>query len=211
MNTVPEMSTRRLIMTLLKTRGPLGVSSLAAELGITEMGVRRHLKAMEQEGFIEVAVVRQAMGRPVYKFGLSERGDEQFPRNYDHLLVDLLEELNELQGAGAVDALFEGRKRKLIRRYMPQLEGRSLPARIRKLADIQHTAGYMTYWNTEEDGSFTFYEYNCPIAQAANRYRKACECEQHMFEELLEAEVLRTDCLAEGGRCCRYKILPRQS
>lgn len=209
MNHIPEMPTRRMIMTLLKTRGPMGVSPLASELGITEMGVRRHLKSLEQDGLIEVSVVRQAMGRPLYMFGLTPLGDEQFPRNYDHLMLELLEELADEQGPSAVHALFEGRKRKLLKRYAPQLSGESLRSRVRELADIQHAAGYMTSWEQEEDGSYSFYEYNCPISQVAKQYRRACECEKDMFEELLDAEVVRTDCLADGGRCCLYQIRPR--
>ena len=41
-------STRHLIMTLLKTKGPLTIGALAEELGITEMGVRRHVLQLEQ-------------------------------------------------------------------------------------------------------------------------------------------------------------------
>lgn len=121
---VPEMPTRRMIMTLLKTQGPVGVGSLAAQLGITEMGVRRHLKLMEQDGLIVATIVRQAMGRPTFLYSLSEQGSEQFPRNYDHLLLELLEELDEEQGMEAVYSLFDGRKRKMMKRYAPHIEGR---------------------------------------------------------------------------------------
>lgn len=208
---VPEMTTRRMILTLLKTQGPVGVGSLAAQLGITEMGVRRHLKLMEQDGLIVATIVRQAMGRPTFLYSLSEQGSEQFPRNYDHLLLELLEELDEEQGIEAVHSLFDGRKRKMMKRYAPHMENETtLVSRVEKLSGIQNASGYMADWREEEDGSYSLVEYNCPISQIAGRYRKACECEQQMFEELLDAEVVREDCLADGGRSCLYRIRSRK-
>ncbi|MDO7906046.1 transcriptional regulator [Paenibacillus sp. JX-17] len=204
----PEMSTRQLLMTLLKTKGPIAVSRLAAELGITEMGVRRHLNQMEKDGYIETTVVRQAMGRPTFLYALTEHGHEQFPRNYSHLLLELLEELDDSQGSQAVHQLFDGRKHKMLDRYGPKMEGRDLSERVAELTSIQHAGGYMAHWEQEKDGSYTLYEYNCPINEVARRYQHACACEQSLFQELLQAEVTRTECLALGGSCCKYRIQP---
>lgn len=73
-------STRHLIMTLLKTKGPLTIGALAEELGITEMGVRRHVLQLEQEGLAKTKVVRQAMGRPLHMYSLTEKSEEYFPK-----------------------------------------------------------------------------------------------------------------------------------
>lgn len=67
----------------------------------------------------------------------------------------------------------------------------------------------MAEWNREEDGSYVIREYNCPIRQVATQYRKACQCEHSLFEELLDAKVTRNECMAEGGHCCRYAIVPK--
>ncbi|MFD1907971.1 helix-turn-helix transcriptional regulator [Paenibacillus rhizoplanae] len=104
--------------------------------------------------------------------------------------------------------LFEGRKRRMLAQYSKVTESRELEERVAELSTIQNAGGYMAEWSKEEDGSYTLREYNCPIRQVAAEYRKACECEQHLFEELLEAKVTRSECMAEGGQCCRYAITP---
>ncbi|WP_339223965.1 metalloregulator ArsR/SmtB family transcription factor [Paenibacillus sp. FSL H8-0332] len=201
-------STRRMIMTLLKKRGPLTIGALAEELGITEMGVRRHVLQLEQESLVRTKVVRQAMGRPMHVYSLTERAEDHFPKSYHNLALELLRELDHGSGVDAVNMLFEGRKRRMLAQYSKVMESRELEERVAELSTIQNAGGYMAEWSKEEDGSYTLREYNCPIRQVAAEYRKACECEQHLFEELLEAKVTRSECMAEGGQCCRYAITP---
>ena len=201
-------STRRVIMKLLKTKGPLTIGALAEELEITEMGVRRHVLQLEQEGIVRTKVVRQAMGRPLHMYSLTELAEEYFPKNYHNLALELLKELDHGSGIEAVNTLFEGRRRRMLAQYSPMMEDRNLEARVAELSAIQNAGGYMAEWTHEEDGSYEFREYNCPIRQIAGQYRKACQCEQSLFEELLKAKVTRSECMAEGGRCCRYSIVP---
>ncbi|OKP80762.1 transcriptional regulator [Paenibacillus helianthi] len=201
-------STRRMIMTLLKMKGPLTIGALAEELGITEMGVRRHVLQLEQESLAKTKVVRQAMGRPLHVYSLTERAEDHFPKNYHNLALELLRELDHGSGLDAVNVLFEGRKKRMLAQYSPMMENRDLEERVAELSSIQNAGGYMAEWNREEDGTFVMQEYNCPIRQVATQYRKACQCEQGLFEELLSAKVTRTECMAEGGQSCRYAIAP---
>ncbi|QQZ59249.1 transcriptional regulator [Paenibacillus sonchi] len=203
-------STRRMIMTLLKMKGPLTIGALAEELGITEMGVRRHVLQLEQEALAKTKVVRQAMGRPLHVYSLTERAEDHFPKSYHNLALELLRELDHGSGQEAVNVLFEGRRKRMLAQYGPMMENRNLEERVAELSSIQNAGGYMAEWNQEEDGSYVMQEYNCPIRQVATQYRKACQCEQALFEELLGAKVTRTECMAEGGQSCRYAIIPRK-
>lgn len=202
-------STRHTIMTLLKMKGPLTIGALAEELGITEMGVRRHVLQLEQEALVKTKVVRQAMGRPLHMYSLTERAEEYFPKSYHNLALELLRELDHGSGLDAVNILFEGRRRRMLAQYAPMMERRNLEERVAELSSIQNAGGYMAEWNREKDGSYVIREYNCPIRQVATQYRKACQCEHSLFEELLDANVTRSECMAEGGQCCRYSIVPK--
>ena len=203
-------STRRMIMTLLKKKGPQTIAALAAELGITEMGVRRHVLQLEQDGLAKTRVVRQAMGRPLHLYSLTEQAEEFFPKNYHNLALELLRELDLSGGKEAVQLLFEGRRKRMLAQYWPMMERRGLEERVAELSAIQNAGGYMAEWDKEEDGGYVIREYNCPIRQIATQYRSACGCEQSLFEELLEADVVRSECMAEGGRCCQYQITPKR-
>ena len=202
-----EGTTRSQLLHLLRTRGDSSIAELSQALGMTEMGVRRHIHSLEREGFVRSAIVRQAMGRPSFRYSLTELADELFPKNYPHLTLDLLAELEELPGGEAlVGKLFAGRRGKLEARYRERMANKSLEERVAELASIQNAGGYMADWEKDEDGGFKLHERNCPISQVANRYRQACHCEQELFGELLGADVVRTECLADNGLRCTYAI-----
>ncbi|TDF95791.1 helix-turn-helix transcriptional regulator [Paenibacillus piri] len=206
MNQEMDVSTRKVILTMLKTKGSLTVSDMAKQLGITEMAVRRHLNTLERDGLIEATLVRQAMGRPTNLYSLTGLADELFPKKYHHLTLDLLGELVSEAGEEQVERLFERRKERLISRYGEQMEGKPLADRVKTLAEIQNANGYMVDWNAAEDGSYVINEHNCPISQVANAYNHACQCELMMFKSLLKADVERTECLVKGGIKCSYVI-----
>ncbi len=198
----PQPSTRRTIMMLLKTGGPASVSDLARKLELTEMAVRRHIQSLEQEGLLLAETVRIPTGRPYLRFRLSEQAADHFPHNYHQLTLDLLEELD----GASVARIFEGRKQKLFDRYHSLMEQQSLGERVAALTEIQYNSGYMATYEQSEDGEYTMYEYNCPINRVADQHQIACQCEQELFEQLLDAKVTRTECMAKGGQRCIYKI-----
>lgn len=199
-------STRKMILTLFKTKGTLSINELAKHLGITEMAIRRHINTLERDDLIQSKLVRQSMGRPRRVYSLTTAADDMFPKNYYKLTLDLLNELIDEDGSDSVDKLFEGRKKKLKDKYEKQMVGKNLLERVSTLANIQNDGGYMVEWEKDDAGDFIFNEYNCPIAQVANQYNQACTCELTLFESLLETKVERTECFAKGGNKCVYVI-----
>jgi predicted ArsR family transcriptional regulator len=206
MNQELETSTRKVILTMLKTQGQLSVSEMSKQLGITEMAVRRHVNTLERDGLLETKLIRQAMGRPSHVYFLTHQADDLFPKNYHHLALDLLGELLEDEGQERVDFLFKRREDKLTRKYQSRMQGVSLVERVSELANIQNENGYMVDWQQQSEGRFVLSEHNCPITQVANLYQQACHCELSLFERLLDAKVERTECLAKGGSKCMYVI-----
>ncbi|MVO98450.1 helix-turn-helix transcriptional regulator [Paenibacillus lutrae] len=206
MNRDTEPSTRKVVMSLLRTKGPLSVGDLAKELGITEMAVRRHLNTLDRDGLIQSELVRQAMGRPLHMYSLSKQADDLFPKKYHTLTLDILEELVAEEGEEKLNRLFERREDKLADRYGPRMEGKSLPEKVEELAQIQNENGYMVSLEQAENGEMILNEHNCPISQVADQYSTACRCELNLFRKLLGVPVERTECLAKGGTKCVYRI-----
>lgn len=202
-----DVSTRRLIITMLKTSGSLTVNEMAKQLGITEMAIRRHLNTLERDGLIESALLRQAVGRPTNSYSLTASAEDLFPKNYHHLALDLLQELdNDESQQGMVDKLFKKRMEKLVQKYKTHMEGKDLQDRVAALAKIQNDNGYMAEWELNEQGDFLLMEHNCPISQVANQFNHPCQYEQTLFETLLETKVERTECLTNDGKKCAYVI-----
>lgn len=206
MEQAQNLSTRDTILHMLKTQGPLSAKSIASELLVTEMAVRRHLGSLEKEGMIQTELVRQAMGRPLALYRLTPHAESLFPNKYSTLTMDLLDELVEEAGEGMVTRLFERRRDKLRQRYEHGIGDKPLGERVRTLTDIQNENGYMAECEQTGEGQYVIKEHNCPISRIADRYNQACSCELELFSSLLQAKVERTECLASGGCRCVYVI-----
>lgn len=204
-----QISTRDQILHMLKLKGSLSVSDMAQELGITEMAVRRHLNTLERDKLIKSSLVRQAMGRPTNVYSLSQEADEMFPRNYHDLTLDLLEDIEAIDGMDKVDLLFQRREDRLEEKYRQYIHG-ELENRVAKLAEMQNQKGYMVEWEKDESGTYYIKEFNCPISQVARQFTQACSCELSLFKRVLEADVEQTSCMAKGGDNCVYKINQKQ-
>ncbi|WP_027416339.1 helix-turn-helix transcriptional regulator [Aneurinibacillus terranovensis] len=213
MNKDKSSTTRNQILHMLKVKGSMTVGDMAEELGITEMAVRRHLNTLERDNLIQARLLRQAMGRPTNVYSLSEEADKIFPKNYHDLSLELLNDIQELQGSEMVEALFNRRTQRLQNTYMDIVSSNSdLDRKLKLLAQLQNEKGYMVeVKKDEETGKYFFVESNCPISNVAKEYTYACNCEKTLFKKVLNAEVEQEECMATGGDNCVYIIEEKRS
>jgi DeoR family suf operon transcriptional repressor len=200
-------STKQEIINMLKIQKRLTVSEMAKQLGITEMAVRRHLNTLERDQLVRTTLVRQAMGRPMNVYELSEKGEELFPQNYKQIALDFLKDIESVAGRDVVEKLFQNRKERIKQMYEEQFANKSFDEKMVELAHIQNKHGYMTELKKDEDGTYHFIEHHCPIAEVAKDYQAACDCELELFQQLLgTSKVTSQACMAKGDDVCHYEI-----
>lgn len=207
---LPGSDTRRQILVLLKKRGPLDVASLAETLGLTGMAVRRHLDALERSGACVAAIERRPVGRPRRLYRLTPEGEELFPRRYDTLALQVLEDLEETSGRGAVDALFERRAERMVEEYRAET-GTEMPKALAELSRLRDEAGYMCDWRENDEGGYLLVESNCAVHRIADRYPKVCAMELNLFRQALgdDVTVERLTHIASGDATCTYRVRPK--
>jgi len=205
-------STRQQVMTILRKDGPLSANELAKALGITDIAVRRHLNTLERDRMLRVETVRQAMGRPLYMYSLTEEAENAFPKHYADITLEILKDVQDMQGPEMIDAIFERREGRLELKYKERIEtGMPLEVRVEQLSQLQEDRGYMAEWFKAEDGSRYFItEHNCPIHSIAQNFTQACDSELSLFRKVLGAEVEQLECKAKGGSRCIYEVRPKQ-
>lgn len=202
-----EDSTRRQILGLLKRRGELTATKLAEVIGITSMGVRQHLSALERDGFVATALVRQKRGRPTHVYRLTDAAEEFFPVRYGQVTVELLDHLVQIDGPAKVDQLFARRMDTLERAYKRTMNDRDLVSKVVELARIRDDEGYMAEVEHAADEEYMLVEHHCPIYEIAKRYPQACQYELELFSRTLGVEVRRVEHKIMGGGRCRYAIV----
>src|ERR1700730_5793439 len=104
---LPGRSTRRAIVKLLKTDGPLDSAQLAKRLRLTPMAVRQHLYALQDEKLVTAEERPVPVGRPAKYWHLTREADRLFPDAYAELNVALIDALEDAFGAKGVERVLE--------------------------------------------------------------------------------------------------------
>lgn len=199
--------TRERVLYLLKLKGALTADLIADELGITSMGVRRHLITLERDGLIKYRIEQRGQGRPGYVYSLTEQGDETFPRTYPQLANSLLDTVKALYGDEGIEKLFDKRTEELSKQYSERLSGKSLKDRVAELVKIRTEEGYMADWEQLDEKTFVLREHNCAICQIAKKCQSACSHELDLFRKVLDdTEVAREKHIIKGDAVCAYVI-----
>ena len=206
-----DVRSRRRIQNILKQDGPQEAADLAEILEVSAMAVRQHLYALEEEGLVTHGTKPRPRGRPAKVWQLTEAANSLFPDAHAELTIHLIDAMVESFGEDGVEKLLGIRAAKQAQDYSQRLSEESdLPGRIRCLADIRSSEGYMAGFEETEDG-FLLVENHCPICVAAKSCSGLCAMELKVFQEVIgdSATVERTDHVLAGARRCAYKISPK--
>jgi predicted ArsR family transcriptional regulator len=207
-----DRKTRRAIIHILKTDGPLTSGQLAERLGLTAMAVRQHLYALESEKLVAVEERPVPIGRPAKYWQLTREADRLFPDAYAELSVALIDALDDAFGPSGLQRVLESRCARQEAAYQERIpHSAPLKQKLQELARIRTEEGYMAEVRPGEKGSFYFIENHCPICAAATRCQGFCSAELGLFRKVLggDVEVAREEHIISGARRCAYRITPR--
>jgi predicted ArsR family transcriptional regulator len=207
-----ERKTRRAIVKLLKTEGPLGSAQLAERLGLTAMAVRQHLYALQSEGHVEAEERPVPIGRPAKHWRLTREADRLFPEAYAELNVSLIDALRDTFGNEGLERVLVSRCARQRTDYAKRIRpSDSLEKKLKELARVRTEEGYMAEVRPEGGGSYLLVENHCPICAAANACQGFCSTELDLFRSVLGAGVgvERVEHIVSGDRRCAYRVIPK--
>jgi predicted ArsR family transcriptional regulator len=207
-----ERKTRRAIVKILKTQGPLGSAQLADQLGLTAMAVRQHLYALQNEGHVEAEERPVPIGRPAKHWRLTREADQFFPDAYAELNVSLIQALRDTFGEEGVDQVLVSRCARQRKDYAKRIRATDpLEKKLKELARVRTEEGYMAEVKREKDGSYLLVENHCPICAAANACQGFCSTELDLFRSVLGQGIVveREEHIVTGDRRCAYRVTPR--
>ena len=211
------------ILRFLLKRGTSTAGAIAAHLGSSPQGIRRHLKNLESSGLIEHQTSQEGIGRPNHVYQLSREGREQFPDQYDQFALSLLNTVADTMGPEHVSKLLKHQWQRKAKEYRAKLGDAPLAERMQALVKLRQAEGYMAecYPAGEVEGqdakpavesAFVITEYNCAIAHIAESYPTVCGHELAMFAIALpDCSVERTHWLVNGEHQCGYLVKAKDS
>jgi len=206
-----ERKTRRAIVKLLKTEGPIDSAQLAERLGLSAMAVRQHLYALQREQLVTAEERGGPIGRPAKFWGLTREADRLFPEAYAELSVALIDALQDTFGAEGLNRVLDSRCQRQQSDYTKRIRpADSLKKKLTELARVRTEEGYMAEVKQEEGGSYLLVENHCPICAAATVCQGFCATELDLFRSVLgpDVEVERVEHIISGHRRCAYRVKP---
>ncbi|MGK2964535.1 MAG: helix-turn-helix transcriptional regulator [Tepidiformaceae bacterium] len=201
-------TSRREILLQLKRNGESRAEDLAAALGITVSGVRQHLTAMAAVGLVRHREKKSGPGRPRFTYALTPAAESFFPTAYAELTTDLLLAIDE-EDPTLVARLFERRLATRVERARRNLHG-DFAARVRQVAAILDSEGYLAAVENPAEGEFRLVEHNCAVPVIAARFPPVCAGELDFLRAVLpDATIERVSHMIGGDHACAYEIHER--
>ncbi|WP_152655043.1 metalloregulator ArsR/SmtB family transcription factor [Oceanobacillus sp. CFH 90083] len=203
-----RISTKDKIIQVLKEQGTSTMDALMEHFTISETAVRKQLHVLVQKGFIEVQQHKKEIGRPHHTYRLTEKSQESFPNRYKELSLDLLHDLEELQGNQLISELLKKQSTKEREQLKKHLNVYStMEEKIVALKDLQNRSGYMFQVEDEGADGVRLNNFHCPFLEVAKDYPVVCQHEKEMYEALFPDQEIKTkSLLIDGDQCCQWRI-----
>lgn len=196
---------------LLKLRGPLVLSDLARELGVTYEAVRQVVEKMESKGFLERArrPNSSGRGRPAWSWTLTVRGEHLFPKKYDELSDALLTAVGTASPLNGHYSLLKELADVKTAALTGGASGRSFDDRLEALRNIYgEDDAYLTI--TKSDAGTTITEHNCPFLNVALAHPALCSVTTNVMGRVLERQVERIETFQGGDGRCVFRVLEQK-
>jgi predicted ArsR family transcriptional regulator len=203
----PGEASERVARNLLE-HGPQTAAELAELLSMTSAGVRRHLAALVEGGFVVAhervpygPAPKRGRGRPGNVFTLTAHGRAACGSSSDDLALAALRYLAAEHGAEAVVGFARDRARSLADQLNVGSSGSP-----EEVAAALTSVGYAAEVQPLGDLAVQLCQHNCPVVGVAREFPEICEAETAELARLLNRHVTRLATLAHGDEVCTTVI-----
>jgi len=194
------------VLRLLKEAGSSSVEELAAATGVVPVTMRSHLKALERQGLVCSEPTRGHVGRPRYRFRLTDKAAERLPNRCPSFAAELLHGLRSLAGQRGVDQLLDlaaARHTASHGSSDPSLEARVETA-ARALEEESGDAGW-----SYTAGVYRIEDRHCPYWPLAREDESVCRYHAQVVSRIAGRRVNHEQSIARGQPACVFAISER--
>jgi predicted ArsR family transcriptional regulator len=204
---------QRVLLGLLKRRGPTTILELEAAVGLARESVRDHLQSLVAAGFVERAGLRRAgPGRPAAVYRLSDRGERLFPQREPELLREMAVFILAERREDVLERFLAARAAGKRERLGERLAGLTGLERAEALAAILDEEGFLAEIEPTAEGRCLLRLCHCPLRELVAVTRLPCRSELQLVRDLLGLELRRESFMPDGASSCTYSFaLPQPS
>ena len=206
---IERVRVKNQILSVIKMHGSQSAVDLAIKLQVSPMAIRQHMQTLQDEQLVTYTEQKQAVGRPIKFWQLTEKANTLFPNHHADLVVKLIEGVRKVFGETGLGILIAERTQAQIQTYSAQMQdSQEWQERVTVLARLRTQEGYMAEAIEESPGVFLLAENHCSICAAAQNCSQLCSSELQVFRTLLGSDVTveRVEHILSGDRRCAYRI-----
>jgi predicted ArsR family transcriptional regulator len=196
---------RRAILGELKRRGRATIPRIALDLGVSHEAVRRQLLELQRLGWVtnvhDEPAARSGAGRPAVGYRLTVAGDNLFRKDYDELVIALLD--TAADPVKALTAVTNARVSVLARRVSGSRRRMDALRAIYKADDPFVEI-------TRDGGDYLVIERNCPYLNVALERPIICSTTVSTLRRVTGREVVREERFQDGEGRCTFRITKRR-
>ncbi len=203
--------TRQAALALLLRRGEATAADLAQHLQVSVQVMRRHLRALEDEGLVASSPTAEGPGRPSNRWHLTSAGTAQFPDGGQQFALGLLESIAGELPAETMQRLMSQQAAQKADSYRRLIGQGSLRERLERLVELRRGEGYVAECAADADGqSWLISEFHCSVMRIAEQFPCVCDQELQLIRSTFpDCQVERVHWRLEEGHSCGFRLSPR--
>lgn len=208
--TIPITQTDDAVIQLLMHQGPMGISDMQHQLGVTATAVRQRLNRLMENGFIDRFKESVGRGRPVHVYRLTKAGINTAGNNLADLARALWSEIGTVCDEQTRQRIMAGTVQRLSEQYERFVDGDTVEERLNSTAKIFSDRD-IPITVEEKDGLPVLKILACPYPDVGDNAHDICEMEKQLFSKVVGEEVVLCECRKEGDACCTYTTNKKSS
>lgn len=195
---------KQMILKKVKQSGSVTIAQLAHQLHMTKESVRQHLLQLTRDGWVKSQTERTLSllgGRPSKHYRLTIEGEHLFPKNYDVLAIEMMDQVADDIGPDGLKKILTSMTHTRVQQWEDTLDDLPIAEKLNKLKSFYlEDDPYMDV--LQRGRQLSLVESNCPFLNVATTRPALCSVTVSTLSRLLGYEVVRTEKFQNGdGRC----------
>ncbi|MCH8086765.1 MAG: ArsR family transcriptional regulator [Chloroflexi bacterium] len=198
--------TRRQILDSIKLSGPMSVDQLGEILEVMPVTVRAHVNVLERDRLLKGSEHRTGRaGRPSILYSLTDEAQDLFPKDYDGLASNILDNVRKLHGDRCVTQVIERIGEEMAQANADKFRARDMASKVEQASRVMNQNGSLATWEKQGD-KYILTAHNCPYLHVAEHSPGICGMETAFLRKALSAEVTLESSVINGAHDCKFFI-----
>jgi DeoR family suf operon transcriptional repressor len=202
--------TRDGVLSLLLRLGEATAADLAEALGVSVQVTRRHLRGLEEEGFVEASPSAEGPGRPSNHWRLTDAGHHRFHDGSETFALGLLHSIASSMPGDAIEGLLQSQADQKAADYRSRIGLGPLRERLERLVELRRVEGYVAELRPDPEGdAWLINEYHCSVMRIAEEFPVVCDQELQLIRRTFpDCHIERIHWRLEEGHSCGFRLTP---